>query len=463
MAFLDSVFQRVFRKQISQSQSIGSDVYASIIEAIGKGNPIYMSDNTASYIRDGYLFNPSVYSIVSLIAQKASVVPWGVYNVKDKKSLNLYKSGTPDLTVKKMLLRKSAMEELNNHELNKLFEKPNPLQGWSEYIEQVIGYKLVTGNTFIQAIGPEAGANKGKVQELWNIPTPFIEILAGDKMNPVKGYRYIPDRDVVIPPEQMIHLKYWTPDYVSGSMLYGQSPIRAGRRVVTRSNSSYDASTSSFQNMGILGILSANNSTAGPGLTPDQLTKIEEKLRSRASSKSENKWIATSADLKWQQMGMSPADLAIIESDKMDLRVICNLYHVPSELFNDAANKTYSNTKEAARAIWVNAVIPALTQFRDSFNAFIKGKYEQDIYIDFDQSIIPELQDDLQTQVAQLAGAWWLTPNQRLEIMGWDVSTEPLMDVQWVPAGLVPINETGINPTELAKMMKELDLHDYGQ
>ena len=145
----------------------------------------------------------------------------------------------------------------------------------------------------------------------------------------------------------------------------------------------------------------------------------------------------------------------------MDLRTICNLYHVPSELFNDAANKTYSNTKEAARAIWVNAVIPALTQFRDSFNAFIKGKYEQDIYIDFDQSVIPELQDDLQTQVAQLAGAWWLTPNQRLEIMGWDVSTEPLMDVQWIPAGLVPINETGMNADQVAKMLKELGVDDY--
>jgi len=461
MAFLDSVFERIFRKQIEQKQSIGSEAFASMLELIGRGNPIYMSDDTKGYIRDGYLFNPTVYSVVSLIAQKASLVPWSVYNVKDKKALSLYKSGTPDLTVKKMLLRKAAMEELNQHELNKLFERPNPIQGWAEYIEQVVGYKLVTGNTYINPIGPENGINKGKIQELWNIPTPFIEILAGDRINPVAGYRYLPDRSVIIPPEQMIHLKYWTPEYYSGSMLYGQSPIRAGRRVVSRSNASYDASTSAFQNMGVIGLLSANNSTAGPGLTKEQLDRIEEKLRTKASSKSDNKWMATSADLKWQQMGMSPADLAIIESDKMDLRTICNLYHVPSELFNDAANKTYSNTKEAGRAIWANAVIPALTQFRDSFNAFIKGRYEQDIYIDFDQSVIPELQEDLQTQVAQLAGAWWLTPNQRLEIMGWDISTEPLMDIQWIPAGLIPINETGINDAQLGKMLKELDVNDY--
>lgn len=460
MSLWDNVFKRVFNKQLTeQNKPIGSEVLASILEAIGRGNPVYMSDNVTSYIKDGYLFNPTVYSIVSLIAQKASLVPWSVYKINNQKTLNLYKSGTPDLTVKKMMLRKEAMKEIEIPELNKLFERPNPLQGWAEYIEQVVGYKLVTGNTFIQAISPENGINKGKIQELWNIPTPLIEILAGDRFNPILGYRYLPDRDVVIPTEQMIHLKYWTPDYISGSMLYGQSPIRAGRRVVTRSNASYDASTSAFQNNGVLGILSANNSTAGPGLTGDQLDRIEEKLRLKSSSKSQNKWMATSADLKWQQMGMSPADLSIIESDKMDLRVLCNLYHVPSELFNDAANKTYSNTKEAGRAIWANAVIPALTQMRDAFNAFIKGKYEQDIYIDFDQSVIPELQEDLATQVTGLQNAWWLTPNQRLEIMGWDQSPDPLMNVQWIPAGLIPINETGIDAAQLDKMMK--DINDY--
>ncbi len=464
MAFLDNVFERVFRKQINAGQqAIGSEVYTKILELIGKGNPVYISDNTESYIRYGYLFNPTVYSVVSLIAQKASLVPWGVYSVRNQKSLSLYKSGTSELTVKKMMLRKSAITELDNHPLNELFIKPNPLQGWAEYIEQVVGYKLVTGNTYIHAISPEKGINKGQVKELWNIPTPFIEILAGDRMNPIAGYRYIPERGVVIPPEQMIHLKYWTPDYQSGAMLYGQSPIRAGRRVVSKSNSSYDAATSAMQNMGVLGVLSSNIKSDGEGLTTEQAERIEAKLKLKASSKSDNKWMATSADLKWQQMGMSPVDLAIIESDKMDLRMICNLYHVPSELFNDPENKVNATRQESGKEVWANAVIPALTQFRDAFNQFIKGQYDQNIYIDFDTSVIPELQDDLKKQVDQLQNAWWITPNQRLEVMGWDASPEPLMNVQWIPAGLVPINETGINPTDLAKMLKELDVNDYRQ
>ena len=42
----------------------------------------------------------------------------------------------------------------------------------------------------------------------------------------------------------------------------------------------------------------------------------------------------------------------------MKLRDLCNLYGVDSSLFNDPANKTYNNRKEAEKAMFTNAVIP---------------------------------------------------------------------------------------------------------
>lgn len=62
MAFLDNVFSKIFSKQLANQQQVGSDVFAAMLEYIGKGNPVYMGDNTESYIRNGYLFNPTVYS-----------------------------------------------------------------------------------------------------------------------------------------------------------------------------------------------------------------------------------------------------------------------------------------------------------------------------------------------------------------------------------------------------------------
>ena len=145
--------------------------------------------------------------------------------------------------------------------------------------------------------------------------------------------------------------------------------------------------------------------------------------------------MVTSHDLKWNQMGMSPVDLAIIEGDKMDIRTLCNIYHVPSELFGDAENKTYSNTKEAGRAVYSNAVIPALTQFRDAFNQYVTKAYPG-LYVDFDLSLIPEMQEDLNEMTTALGGAWWITGNERRDYMSMPTDdSNPVMDDYLVPAG----------------------------
>jgi len=483
MSFIDKFIARYIQKAVNERRPyVGDDLYNAILKYVGSGNPAYMPDNVESYVNQGYTYNPLVYSIVSFIAQKASTIPWFVYDIKDKKSLKLYKSGGAEQTIQKKLLFTKAVEPIKDHELIELFNMPNPLQGWAEFIEQAIGFKLVTGNTYIHAIGPDAGVNKGKIQEMWVLPSQIVEILAGDRTQPIKGYRYMVQKDIVIPPEEIIHLKYWTPDYESGAWLYGLSPIRAGRRVVSKSNASFDAGTAALQNSGMLGFISGNEEQTGVGLTDEQAIALQERLALYTQAKNRGRIPVTSYNLKWQQMGMSPVDLNILESDKMDLRTICNIYHVPSELFNDAANKTYSNTQEASRAIWVNAVIPALTQFRDSFNNHIGQKYDNRIWIDFDTSVVPELQDDLATQVAGLKEAYWISPAERRAIMGWDEdNATPELKMYWVPAGLVPMNGwveqeaarqaeaeanlAAINePTdeEVDEELKRLKIDDYG-
>ncbi len=147
------LFDLIFRKQLEKlQQSIGSTVYENMLRNV-RNYPVYMPDNVETYIREGYLFNPTVYSVVSFIAQKASSIPWAVYAVKSDKALNLYKSASPNLIqYKKEFIRKKALEEIPNHELETLFQNPNVLQSWSDFVEQAVGFKLVTGNSFISLI-----------------------------------------------------------------------------------------------------------------------------------------------------------------------------------------------------------------------------------------------------------------------------------------------------------------------
>jgi HK97 family phage portal protein len=188
--------------------------------------------------------------------------------------------------------------------------------------------------------------NAGLLKEMWPLPSQIMSIVAGDRMQPIKQFEMKGDRTVVLKPEEVIHLKYWTPNYSQGTFLYGISPIQAARRVVTKSNSSFDAMVASFQNMGAIGILSPDGSSTEQ-LTEEQQEFIEQRFKRKTGAKNAGSPLISSIPLKWQNTNMSPVDLAIIESDKIDMRTLCNIFHVPSELFNDAANKTYSNTKEA--------------------------------------------------------------------------------------------------------------------
>lgn len=444
--FSDTIHREVMKAMEDKRKYEGEDVYGAILKMMG-GNAAYMPDNIESYINNGYLFNPITYSIVSYIAQKASNLPFSVYQIKDEKALQLYKSAGPAPSIPKMRLYKKALEEIKDHELQELFVRPNALQGWAEFIEQAIGFKLVTGNTFIHAIGPTSGVNAGKIQEMWILPTQLMEIIPGNQIEPIKGYRMKTNREVFVPANEVIHLKYWTPEYASGAFLWGLSPIRAARRVVTRSNASYDSSVAAFQNMGAMGFVSTEGGANDPGLTPEQAKDIQERLSEKSGPKNRGKYMVSGVPLRWQQMGMSPVDLAILESDKIDLRMQCNIFHVPSELFGDAENKTYANTKEAGRAVYTNAVLPALNQFRDAVNKHLSSAIGERTYIDYDATMLPEMQDDINAMVTSLQGAWWLTGNERRELMVWPKDeNEPLMDNYLIPMGLVPL--TGYMPSE---------------
>lgn len=454
MGWVEALGRKLFKSYITDlRRSIGSEVVSEILKMV-RGRAVYPADSIETYIDRGYLYNPVVYSIVSFIAQKAGAIPWGVYEVKNDKALHSYKSAnTYNLNTR--IIKTKALVAIPDHELNAVFLKPNILQGWAEFIEQVVGFKLVTGNSYIHMIGPTAGLNKGAIREMWNIPSQIIRPVAGDKMEPVRGYKYLTS-ETIIPYEQVIHLKYWTPEYFNGQNLIGLSPIRASLRLVTKSNASFDSSVGALQNQGAFGIISAEKDT---GLTEEQADMIERRLQEKVGGPANRgKTIITPATLKWQQMGMSPVDLNIIESDRMDLRALCNIYHVPSELFNDAANKTYSNTKEAGSAVYTNAVLPALNQFRDALNQYISGKYPG-LYCDYDASMISELQDDLQMMASALSSIWYLTPNEKRDLLNFPADeTIPQMNDYWVPGGLMPMSASLVTDEQLEEEEKKLGL-----
>lgn len=453
MGWVEALGNRLFKSYITDlRRSIGSEVISEILKMV-RGRAVYPPDSVDTYIDRGYLYNPVVYSIVSFIAQKAGAIPWGVYEVKNDKALQLYKSAnTYNLATK--MVRTKALIALPNHDLNELFIRPNSIQGWSDFFEQYVGFKKITGNSYVHLIGPEAGNNAGTIREMWGIPSQIIRPVAGDRYQPIRGYKYLSSDDL-IPPNQILHSRYWTPEYFNGQNLVGLSPLRASLRLITKSNASFDSSVGALQNQGAFGIISAEKDS---DLTEEQAEMIESRLKEKVGGPANRgKNIVTSASLKWQQMGMSPVDLNIIESDMMDIRMLCNVFHMAPELFGDSANKTYNNVKEARGAAYTDAILPDCNSFRDALNMRIRGKYEGKIYVDYDASMISELQEDLQMIASALKAVDFLTMNEKRDMLGFAADeTNPLMNDYWIPSGLIPMSSATITDEQLDETMKRL-------
>lgn len=439
----------------------------SLYVTLADGQPIWLGSNPVAYVRDAYMYNPDVYSVVSMISKSASAVPWVLHEVKDKKSYAKYlrmPSEAKQHDVAKVLYRKEmAMEEVEDHPLNHLLNRPNPYQGMAEFFESMIGYKLITGNSYVHGVRISTGKDAGKFGELWVMPAHLTEIVASnDPEYIIRGYKlnwYAGTEAYELPAPDVMHLKYFNPDYSSaGSHLYGMSPLQSARRVVTRSNEAYTANAKMLKNMSPPGILMLDDPDVE--MTEEQTSQLEMQWSQKIGSERAGKVLVTGARMKWQQLGLSPVDLNILESQKMDLRDICNVFHVSSELFNDPDNKTNSNKKESRMALYYETVIPELDLIRDELNRWLVKPFNVDgktYHLDYDITSIPALQADIEKQTKQLADAWWLKGNEKRVAQGYD--TDPSMDQFFVPSNLIPMS----GDLDIEQAVKRLGIDDYAQ
>lgn len=100
------------------------------------------------------------------------------------------------------------------------------------------------------------------------------------------------------------------------------------------------------------------------------------------------------------------------------------------------------------------AVIPELNKIKDELNRWLAPQFGDKICIEYDYTAIPEMQEETEKVVDQLSKAWWITPNEKREVMsyGIDEDNEQLNDY-FVPSNLVPMGYSDI-PVEEPKSVE---------
>jgi len=383
--------------------------YPAPIQIIN-GQIISPADNKEAYLNDGYLVNDVIYSIVSLIADKVRLANWGQYEIVDESSLKQYHSllRRKDLSYSDFIeadkLKKKAMQLTEGDQrLAKILEWANEDETFSDFVTSGSIYKMITGDRFVAAEKVEMGANEGKPFYLYNIPSQLVSIIASNTF-PAKalGYKLF-SYNKEYTTEEILHEKYFNPSYKNnGQQLYGMSPLKAALKRYTRNNSAMTAATAAFDNQGMKGMVFPDIdpelvSESNVQQLLEQSSKIKQKLTGNeyAGASNYGKVAGAAYRMGYIPIGLSPVDMNIIESEKWDAVMICNVFGVPPELLG-LTNKTYNNVKEAEKSLTTRSCFPLLSSFRDYFNMKLKkdwGYKNEKIIVDYDVSVYTELND----------------------------------------------------------------------
>lgn len=404
------------------------------------------SDGTREAQVTSFIENSGVYSVVSYITDIASAAPFQVYRVKNKSQLKKYKAwtgknATKESLEKAMILKDKVFELDENHDLNRILEKPNEFQSQSSFVANSVGFRLLTGERFLMINKLKMGANEGRPFAVYNLPPQYMNVVGDETMFGISGYELTLGTVQPIEKNTIIFNRKWTPQYgTAGEHLRGLSPLRAASKDVDRYSAATDKSVSMLQNQGAAGVLF--NKEWDEDEATENSGALKYKLNTEVlGSDNTGKIAVANGDLGYINFGLNTKDLAIEEMERLSFERICNVFHVPPGLFNpDKA--TLNNAKEFKKELITMAVIPELSAMRDDFNELAKLYGEEDLYIDFDISVFPEMQDDLEKLATIMEKAWWFKPNEKRVKMGADQDDEnPMMNKYIVPSGMVKIDD----------------------
>ena len=434
-------------KQLTDNVSAQNELYQALYDGLMKGSLLNKDSTLKAQIKSGYEGNADVYSITQKIGTMFSDVPINVVDQND--------------------------EIVETGELFDIVQQPNTYQIMKEFLMLWEIFLLNTGNAIVYSPTYSAGNDGGKLTSdgMFMIPTQNTDIHSQSWMNPIDYYTVDIDAQLrQIEAINVMHTRFPNLQYEKGANFIGMSPVRVASTIIEMENQGWNIVATTLQKGIPPGILTKVSESYDKDLEQQQQSGLErtwkEKYGNQKKSNAAGMPVLTLGDVRWQQMGFSNfRDLQILENSQQGLRVLCNVWGVPSILFNDTAGSTFNNQSEARKAIYTNRIMPDMTLFTSIFNSQIAPAYGQKIVADYSQ--IPELQEDkkqLSEWLSVGVANGSLTRNEFREKLGLERSDAPGMDDHLVGFNLVSIGELGtgtLTEEEAEKMLKDLDIDDY--
>ena len=244
---------------------------------------------------DGALQLSTVWACLDIRATTIASLPFFIYESKDGK-----RGG---------LARESRLYAL-------MADSPNARMTPFEFWRAMILNHDLHGNAYARIDRD----NKGEATSLWPMPADQVEAIVLDDGAMV--YKYVYGSDIaILAAENVLHIKNL------GNGTTGLSKLEFMRPATTEAAKSQEAATKVFGSGGKpTGVLMVDNV-----LSTDQRARIKEQFKGLAEG-STGRLMVLEANMKYQQLSLSPEDQQLLETRKFGVEEMCRWFGVPPVL-----------------------------------------------------------------------------------------------------------------------------------
>lgn len=382
-------------------------------------------DNFKAYAKEGYQENAIVYRCVNEIANGAASIPFKVFQ---------------------------GDQELEQHPLVSLLDRPNPMQAGVEYFQALYSFLLLSGNSYALA-----SAVNQVPTELHLLRPDRIEIEPSESTIP-KSYQYKLNGTVVAKYEadpvtgqsEVKHFKMWNPldDYL------GLSPLMAAAVDLDQHNMIAKHNIGLLNNgarpSGAIVFKPMDDSGGMMMLTDAQREQVQRDLENRFTGQNNaGRPMLLEGDFDWKEMAMSPRDMDFLQNKHMAAKDIALCFGVPSQLIGIPDSQTYANVQEARLALYEETIIPLAKRIESDLNEWLAPSFGDNIRIEYDVDQIPAMTERrrrIYENVTNAVAQGIISRNEARERLGMEPITGG--DEVYIAANLFPLGGPEVAPDE---------------
>lgn len=440
MDLIGSLFNNAISKRVSEQLAVKqSSAFTNALSYINIGlNSALPTINpdAADYYQ---IFKTigAVYEVTDTITKKVLNCPIVKYKIKDKTKLQKSKALFKSDPVQSYILKMQAVEEIDVPDLDKMLSTgmANPFQTGTQFLWSTVLSYLLYGNAYVH---PNK-VSSGKVKEMFCFPNMTIAADLEDMLDPIRGYillggmyqvqsevaRYLKD--------EIQHIKTGNAAPVDRRMeyLYGVSPLRAYLEPIRSIKEGKIQASKQAKNGGAFGIVSPKSKE--DQFSAEQKIQLKEKMvEARRSDDELARLFPSSVGLDFTQVGLSIADMQLLELVSASEEDVYRAYHWPLQFHNQKAS-TSNNQATAVKQGIYDGVAPICDVMGEAFTIMLAPGYGFD-YLEFDYTQLPEMAVNMKDVASYLAALpkGVLTPNEMRVVLKYGESTEAYMNEHYI-------------------------------